>query len=245
MSVFSLDPCSSWFVSLHSKVVCETSDLGSSASAVGRRAGPNPPNATPHRHEGTATNEQDPLPQDRPPRPLGRHPRRPDRQRPDRLPGLLLRLQATTENRGNSWETGSVKLTDDDQGAALFTAKNLKPGQQGEKCITVTSDGTSPALVKLYAANEKATNNLDQYISIKVVQSASCGTAGKTVTDGTLAQFAAGQTGYANGVGDWKTAGTKGEQQAYTITYKFSADAPNSTQSSSAAVDFVWEAQNL
>lgn len=153
-------------------------------------------------------------------------------------------FSATTENAGNSWETGSVKLTDDDQGAALFTAKNLKPGDKGEKCITVTSDGTSPALVKLYAANEKATNNLDQYISIKIVQSASCGTAGSTITGGTLAGFAAGHTGYANGVGNWNTAGTKGETQAYTISYVFSADAPNSTQASSASVDFVWEAQN-
>ncbi|OYO14894.1 hypothetical protein CGZ98_00035 [Enemella evansiae] len=154
-------------------------------------------------------------------------------------------FSAKTENTGNSWETGSVKLTDDDRGAAMFTVKNLRPGQQGEKCITVTSDGTSPSRVKLYAANAKATNQLDQYISIKVVQATSCGAGGTTIVDGPMAKFAAGPTNYANGVGDWNTTGNKGEIRTYMITYRFPDDAPNSTQASTAALDLVWEAQNL
>ena len=58
-----------------------------------------------------------------------------------------------TRNSGNEWATGSVKLTDDDNGAARFRVANMLPGDTQTKCITVTADASVPSTVKGYAIN--------------------------------------------------------------------------------------------
>jgi len=149
-----------------------------------------------------------------------------------------------TDNSGNNWATGTVNLTDDDKGEALFVAKNMKPGHKWEKCITVTSNGSLPATVKLFAEDATAANALDSHITLKVAQSAACGTAGTTIFEGSMDKFAKDHSAFANAAGSWETDGTAGEKQAYTIGFVFSPDAPNSTQASTASLGFTWEAQN-
>ena len=58
-------------------------------------------------------------------------------------------FSARTHNPGNSWASGSVALTDDDNGVAMFDVTNLKPGDSGSKCLTVTSNGSLPSDVRL------------------------------------------------------------------------------------------------
>ena len=43
---------------------------------------------------------------------------------------------AQTTSPGNSWSTGSVALTDDDAGAAMFSRTGLAPGSSGERFST-------------------------------------------------------------------------------------------------------------
>jgi hypothetical protein len=156
---------------------------------------------------------------------------------------------ATTTNGTDSWATGSVALTDDDTGTAMFAATNLKPTSTGQKCITVTSNGTLPAAVKLYGSTAATTNALSSYIDLTVTMGTggsfgSCTgyTSAGTVYSGTLAGFTGNS--YATGYGSWAPTGTPGEAKTYQFTYTVQSGAPTTTQGGTASVSFVWESQN-
>jgi predicted ribosomally synthesized peptide with SipW-like signal peptide len=57
---------------------------------------------------------------------------------------------ATTTNPGNTFAAGSVALSDDDNGSAMFSTGNLKPGDSETHCILVSYSGTLGAQVRLY-----------------------------------------------------------------------------------------------
>jgi hypothetical protein len=155
----------------------------------------------------------------------------------------------TTPSFPLTWSTGTVAIADDDTGAVLFSATGLRPGATQTRCITVTSTGSAPSLVRLYGTGKATTRSLSTYLTLVVASgtggsSASCVgfVPGSTVYRGTLAAF---PTSYASGVGSWTTAGsTAGETTSYQITYGLAASAPVSAQGGTAAVAFTWEAQN-
>ncbi|GAB3300493.1 hypothetical protein EK0264_18955 [Epidermidibacterium keratini] len=153
-------------------------------------------------------------------------------------------FSATTDNPSNNWSTGTVSLRDDDNGSAMFAVTNMKPGDTGSKCITVTSDGTLPSDVKLYTANASQTGGLDAHLNLTITKSASCGAQGETIYSGTAQGLTGSASSFATGIGTWGTAGTPGESNAYTITYTLAAETPNTAQGGTASLDFVWEAQN-
>src|SRR4051794_7433110 len=148
-----------------------------------------------------------------------------------------------------TWSTGTVAIADDDAGAGLLSASGLRPGATQTRCITVTSTGSAPALIRLYGTGRTATRSLPTFLTLVV----SAGTGGSaagcvgfvpssTVYRGSLAAF---PPNYASGVGSWITAGnTAGETTNYQITYSLAASAPASAQGGTAAVAFTWEAQN-
>jgi len=155
----------------------------------------------------------------------------------------------STQSYTLTWSTGTVAIADDDAGAVLFSASGLRPGATQSRCITVTSTGSAPSLIRLYGTGKASTRSLPGYLNL-VVSSGSGGSASScvgfvpssTVYRGTLAAF---PTSYASGVGSWTTAGnTAGETTSYQITYSLAASAPVSAQGGTAAVAFTWEAQN-
>lgn len=158
---------------------------------------------------------------------------------------------STTSNGVNNWASGSVVLSDNDANIAMFNVTNAKPGQSGSRCIEVTSSGTLASTVKLYGSGNVTTNGLSTHLNLTVTQgtgtSADCtgftplGT-GAGVYSGTLAGFTA--TNFAGGYGTWAPTGTATEKRAFRFDWTLDNGAPNSSQSGSAAVTFVWEAQN-
>jgi hypothetical protein len=159
-------------------------------------------------------------------------------------------FSGTTGNASNSWATGSVSLTDDDSGTALFatgTDGNLTGGQTVTKCIKVTYGGslTSGIGVKLYGT---ATGGLASYLTLTVDQGTggafgnctgfSVTTAG--IYSGTLSNFASTATNYSSGVGSWAPSST-----GATMVYRFTmvVSSSSSAQSTSATGSFTWEAQ--
>jgi hypothetical protein len=163
-------------------------------------------------------------------------------------------FSATTNNAANNWTSGTVALADDDASAAMFTATNLKPGATGSKCITVTSSGSLPSIVRLYGAGSATTKDLNTFLNVTVTAGnggsfGSCtgftplGT-GANVYTGTLAGFASAATDYATGLGSWTTTGGSNETRSYKIDYTLVSSAPNSAQGGSASIGFTWEAQN-
>jgi len=164
-------------------------------------------------------------------------------------------FSSTTENPTSNWATGSVALTDDDGGTALFSATNLKPGSTDAKCITVTSTGTLPSTVKLYGTGATSTKDLAANTTLTVEQGTggsfgSCtgftpATTGGTLYNASLAGFATTHSNYANATGGWVTAGgTTAETRTYRISYTVSPTLANTSQGASASLGFTWEAQN-
>jgi hypothetical protein len=159
---------------------------------------------------------------------------------------------ATTDNPSNSWTTGTVVLSDDDGGTALFssgTDGTLTGGQVLTRCIVVRYDGstTTPVSVRLYGS---ATGALAPYLNLTIDQGAGGGGSGSCTGfavssagffNGTLDSFTTATAGgYNNGVGPW-TPATTGSTVSYrfTITVQGSAAA----QGKSASGTFTWEAR--
>ena len=86
-------------------------------------------------------------------------------------------FSASTGNAGNSWQTGSVVLTDSDSGSALFTTDSavspndsaLKPGSTRSRCIRLDYTGSLPADIRMYVGTPTSgANALDPYLVMSV-----------------------------------------------------------------------------
>jgi hypothetical protein len=164
---------------------------------------------------------------------------------------------ADTRNIGNSWETGSVAISDDDNMAAMFQIANVIPGQTGEKCIAVTATSSVASDVKLYTG-DLASDGLEPYVMVRIEQgtggsfAGGCGgftpeTTPAVEASQSLAALAA-HNSWATSILPWsKAAGS------VTKTYKFSwvFDTGSLTQlevdalqGHAASINFEWELQN-
>lgn len=81
---------------------------------------------------------------------------------------------ASTDNSGNTWQTGSVVLTDNDGAVALFSGaldSGLKPGSARSGCIRVDYAGSLPADIKLYVTTPTSgATTLDPYLVMSIEQ---------------------------------------------------------------------------
>jgi hypothetical protein len=153
----------------------------------------------------------------------------------------------TTDNAANSWAAGTVTITDDDSGSAMFSVTAMKPGQTVTNCIAVTYSGTlTPADVKLYGST--GGTGLDAYLdtTVEIGTGGSFGdctgfTTSSTLFSGTLASFASTYTNWASGLAAWSPASTP-ESRTFKFTMTLQDD--NSAQGLDATATFTWEAQN-
>lgn len=157
-------------------------------------------------------------------------------------------FSVSTSPFSTSFSTGTVVIGDDDTGTALFSLSGLKPGAAATRCLTVTSTGNVPALVRLYGTGRSTTKSLTSYLNLSILSgtggsSASCSgfTPGSTVYTGSLASL---PTTFSAGVGSWTTTGSSGETRTFQITASLSSSAPTTTQTGTASVAFTWEAQS-
>lgn len=162
---------------------------------------------------------------------------------------------ATTVNPTSNWASGSVDLSDDDSNAAAFSVANARPGMSGSRCLVVTSKGSLPSDVRIYGGNGSATTSLAAYINLTITQGSggsfgSCtgfqpSGADAQVFQGSLYTFGSTRSNFANGAGNWTTAGgSDPESRTFMLSYTISADAPNDTMGGTATGDIIFEAQN-
>lgn len=159
-------------------------------------------------------------------------------------------FSSTTQNAANSWNTGSVALTND-TASAMFSGTNQQLSATGTKCITVTSNGTLASTVRLYSTSYSDTNSLGQHIVLTInvgsgATDASCtgfASAGNLYT-GTLAGFTgAPHQNFANGLATgWtpQSSGSAPESKQFQFVWSYDSTAP---MSSTATDTFTWEAQ--
>jgi len=151
------------------------------------------------------------------------------------------RFGGTTRNSGSTFSAGSVQLSDDDSGSAVFSASGLVPGDTGSQCVTVSYGGNVPASVRLYAS--ASSGSLAGYLSFTVDQGTGpCASFSSSARlyNGTLAGFAATAGTYASGLGTFAPSGVA--SVTYRFTYVVRDD--NAAAGSAASLDLTWEARS-
>ncbi|MEL6890704.1 MAG: TasA family protein [Actinomycetota bacterium] len=149
----------------------------------------------------------------------------------------------TTDNAGNSFVAGTVTITDDDLGNAMFSVTDMVPGDTETECIEVTYTGSIVGAdlsgLRLYGSSS---GDLQPELDLLVERSAAGGTCAAFSADATVFNGDLGSLGtdYASG-----SAGLVPSAQNETVAYRFSvtlpAAAPNSVQGDTASADFTWE----
>jgi hypothetical protein len=159
-----------------------------------------------------------------------------------------------TRNSGNQWSTGSVNLTDDDNGTARFQVKDMLPGATDTKCIKVTANASVASAVKGYAVNPVTSpQKLEDRIKVTIDSGTGGSFADCTgfvasgpahVTDMPLSGIAQANT-FEAGFGGW-TVDPGVRERTYRLSYKF--DTTGMTQSeidqlqgATTGIDMQWE----
>lgn len=152
---------------------------------------------------------------------------------------------ATAENTGNSWETGSVDLTDDDGGSALFSTATdglLQGGETGTRCLTVTSSGSLESTVTMSAS---ASGALAADIDLTVERGDATPTGPGDCTGFT------GSTVYSGALGGLEAAlvatpetwtSTADPVRTYRITWSLPDGDDVITEGATASATFTWHA---
>jgi hypothetical protein len=165
---------------------------------------------------------------------------------------------STTSNSGNQFAAGTVYISDNDSGSAMYSVSNQSPDSPAVvRCIKVTYTGTMDADVKIYAS---AVGAVGQYIDLLVETGSGNPTfsgctgftpdAAPTLYSGTLKNFADTYTSFASGLADNPGTATKwvtNDAVVYRFTLTLQDDNGangGATPLSTGAHSFTWEAQN-
>lgn len=165
---------------------------------------------------------------------------------------------STTSNPGNVFAAGTVYISDNDSGSAMYNVTNKKPGDTTSSCIKVTYGGSLDSSVKLYASS---VNSFGSYVNLTITPGTgnitfpSCtgfsAASGGAIYTGTLKGFADTYTSFAAGLATNPSGQTKWAS-GDAVVYKFdltlqddnNANGGSSGALSSGSHTFTWEAQN-
>ena len=167
-------------------------------------------------------------------------------------------FSATTTNPGNSWSTGTVAITNDQNAAAVFNLTTVKPDTTtstlnppgtgaftashptsgGSACIKVTYTGTSTADIKLYATLTNTAPTTDPTCATYTSTTYLHGTA--TNTNTTLNTI---PTTYGTALAGWNAA-TNNTSKWYRLSWLLPASVANTAQNEQVQATFTWEARS-
>ncbi|MCW3014646.1 MAG: hypothetical protein JWO02_1738 [Solirubrobacterales bacterium] len=171
--------------------------------------------------------------------------------------GVFGLFTATTQNAGNEISAGTVAISDNDSGSALYNTIGAKPGDTAARCVKTTFTGSLPSAVRLYTTSSPGA--LAPYVDLTITKGTQATStfpdctgfvadANPAVYSGTLAQFEQTRTSFATGI-----ATGPGVQTSWltntSVVFKFQttlqAGTPDAAQGASSGVHtFIWEAQN-
>ena len=171
--------------------------------------------------------------------------------------GVFGVFSATTQNAGNEISTGTVAISDNDAGSALYNITGAKPGDTVSRCIRTTYTGSLPAAVHLYTTS--APGALAQYVDLTITKGTQLNSAfpdctgftadsGGQLFAGTLQSFEQTRNAYAAGIASTpagQTSWLTGASVVYKIDATLQTGTPDTSQgSSSGSHTFIWEARN-
>ena len=160
-------------------------------------------------------------------------------------------FSASTSNTTNNAVAGTVALSDDDTGTAMFNLTDMTPGNTFTKCITVTYTGTIPTQpVKIYRSGTVTGTGLDEYLDLDIeigtggTYANNCAgfTSSGNVYNGTLKAFATTHTAYSDGATTTWTPSAN--PQTRTFRFTLEVQDTNTAQGKTAGFGFTWEAQS-
>lgn len=168
--------------------------------------------------------------------------------------GTNAAFTADTRNIGNNWETGSVTISDDDNGGAMFSVQHVVPGQTGSHCIVVTASPSVPSTVKTYVQSLQSDGlEANIFVSMEQGSGGSFGdctgfTASGDVAPSMTLVTAATYNSFANGVLPWSVAAGPATK-TYKISWVFDTTGldqaqVDALQGKSASLNIEWELQN-
>ena len=164
--------------------------------------------------------------------------------------GVFSAFSSTTSNPGNTFEAGTVSLTDNDGSVSLFSnATKAKPGDY-DRCIKVKYTGSLDATVKLYTSAITGTgSDLNVTIAKGTGAAADCSdfsAAGTVFGPDTLANFRTAHSSFSNGLAVNPGSATKWVTND-EVSYRFRITVPDANTAQGKQVDpftLTWEAQN-
>jgi hypothetical protein len=173
--------------------------------------------------------------------------------------GVFGLFSATTQNAGNEISTGTVSISDNDAGSALYNITGAKPGDTVSKCIRVTYTGSLPADVHLYTPTT-VPGALAQYVDLTITKGTQLNSSfpdctgftpaatGAALFSGTLQGFETTRNSFASGIdtaANGHTVWAIGDSVVYKIDATLQLATPDASQGSSTGVHaFMWEARN-
>ena len=169
--------------------------------------------------------------------------------------GIFGLFSATTQNSGNELTAGTVAISDNDGGAAMFNVRGARPNDSWTRCIKVTYTGSLPADVKLYTRD--VIGPLAEYLNLQIIQGQQANpvfpgctgfTADATGTlfDGpigspTPGNWDSGLPVVPSGHTSWQT----GDTLVFKMTMTLDPATPDTLQASSTGtLTSVWESRN-
>jgi Camelysin metallo-endopeptidase len=170
--------------------------------------------------------------------------------------GIFGQFSATTQNSGNEISTGTVALSDNDAGQAMFNITDAQPGDSWVRCIRVSYSGSLPAEVRTYL--QSTPGPLTPYLSLKYEKGTQAtstfpdctgftpDSGNGTIYEGPIssALFGNWDSGLAVVPGS-QSAWNQGDSVVLRVTLGLSEETPNATQgATTGSATVVWEARN-
>jgi hypothetical protein len=175
--------------------------------------------------------------------------------------GVFGLFSATTQNAGNEISTGTVAISDNDSGSALYNVTGARPGDTVSKCIRTTYTGSLPSDIHLYSPSLPGA--LAQYVNLTITKgtqagsafpscggfAADAGSGSGLVFNGTLQGFEQTNKDWASGIETdpfGQSSWSAGDSIVFKIDATLQSTTPDTGQGSSSGVHaFVWEARNI
>lgn len=172
--------------------------------------------------------------------------------------GVFGAFSATTQNSGNEITTGTVALSDNDTGQALFSINNAQPGDSWTRCIRVTYSGSVEAEVRSYMS--QSNGPLLPYLRVLSERGTQTGTAAFPSCAGFTPDVVDPmpvETPIPPMTGTWEfgtpvpsptgaATWQPGDSTVTRITMRLTEDTPNNLQGATTGVSTVyWEARNV
>jgi hypothetical protein len=167
--------------------------------------------------------------------------------------GTVAAFTAQTGNPDNRIKAGTVVLSTDVGGSAVFTVGSAQPDTTITRCVTVSYDGTLPARVRLFGS---ASGGLAPHLTLEVVRgtkqpgaNGDCtgfaadtadhvGLGAGVIWRGPLDTFP-GSSSPVDDPQNWNL----GDKHAYQ--FRLTMSSVEAAQGLSATMSFTWEAENL